>query len=241
MLQFNKITWIKNLISHKRVWYYYSTLSQFVFHILQQLKVLIWRLHKINGGSEVINELHVWKLNKIPTVHVHEISIGVQFLLVQSIINVGVVNIKCGCGLSSTYVYLLSPPMRSLKPRLIRYILTKFFQTKKPITPPTPTRIKRIMKVTPKIMPKAEPIIVFLGRGKGCGLLWVLHWRRRQDGSDVIDESLQQVGVETQHVPSGRQEFCTEHQLQDNGLHVLEEREGRRERGKQMKEVEREI
>ena len=40
----------------------------------------------------------------------------------------------------------------------------------------------------------------------------------------MIDRSLQQVGVETQHVPSGRQELCTEHQLQDNGLHVLEEK-----------------
>ena len=49
-----------------------------------------------------------------------------------------------------------------------------------------------------------------------------LHWSRRQNGSDVIDGSLQQVGVETQHVPSGRQEFWSGHQLQDNGLHVLE-------------------
>ena len=57
-----------------------------------------------------------------------------------------------------------------------------------------------------------------------------MHWSCRQDGSDMIDGSLQQVGVETQHVPSGRQEFCSGHQLQKNGLHVLEEREGERER-----------
>ena len=66
----------------------------------------------------------------------------------------------------------------------------------------------------------------------GQGLLGTggaVHWYRRQDGSDVIDGSLQQVGVETQHVPSGRQEFCSGHQLQKNGLHVLEEREGERE------------
>ena len=53
----------------------------------------------------------------------------------------------------------------------------------------------------------------------------------------MIDGSLQQFGVETQHVPSGRQEFCSGHQLQKNGLHVLEEREGGG--GKQMKQREK--
>ena len=47
------------------------------------------------------------------------------------------------------------------------------------------------------------------------------------------------VGVETQHVPSGRQEFCFEHQLQDNGLHVLEERE--REGGEREKRGEKQM
>ena len=53
----------------------------------------------------------------------------------------------------------------------------------------------------------------------------------------MIDGSLQQVGVETQHVPSGRQELCPGHQLQKNGLHVLEEREG--ERGGEADETKR--
>ena len=56
----------------------------------------------------------------------------------------------------------------------------------------------------------------------------------------MIKGSLQQVGVETQHVPSGRQEFCFGHQLQDNGLHALEERErGRREGERRKKADER--
>ena len=81
----------------------------------------------------------------------------------------------------------------------------------------------------------------FWGAGfSGQGLLGTgvaVHWSRRQNGSDAIDGSMQQVGVKTQHVPSGWQEFCSGHQLQDNGLHVLEERE--KERGWKRGERER--
>uniref|UniRef100_A0A1X7UFV6 Uncharacterized protein n=1 Tax=Amphimedon queenslandica TaxID=400682 RepID=A0A1X7UFV6_AMPQE len=48
------------------------------------------------------------------------------------------------------------------------------------------------------------------------------HESLKQAGSDLIDEWLQQsASVVTQHVPSGRQELCSVHQLQDNRLHVL--------------------
>ena len=57
------------------------------------------------------------------------------------------------------------------------------------------------------------------------------HRSLKQDGSDVIDESLQQLSLGTQHEPSDMQEFCSAHQLHESGLHVLSgERERERER-----------
>ena len=122
-------------------------------------------------GQEAINELvNYVHENQNQNTYIVQYTY-MQFLSVQPIINVGVVNIKCGCGLSSTYVYLLPPPLCSLKRRRTRYILREFFQIKKPIMPPVPTSAKRIIKVTPKIMPTADTIVVFLGCDEGRGLL----------------------------------------------------------------------